>query len=82
MAQRRGRIAQGSRLLGEAAKYREAAEQLPPGTQPELLIKRSQQADAAAQMDDWLAAPNQPAPASLRQLITSNQKVTRREAIN
>ena len=63
MAQSRRRITQAKsfheRLLEEAAKCREAAKQLPPGTQRETLIKRSKQAEAAAQMDDWLAPLHQ-----------------------
>ncbi|UQR64928.1 hypothetical protein LRP30_06495 [Bradyrhizobium sp. C-145] len=51
------------RLMEEAAKFREAAEQLPPGTQRELLMKRARQAEAAVQINDWLAAPGAAPPA-------------------
>jgi hypothetical protein len=75
MTQSRRRITQAKsfheRLLEEAA---EAAEQLPPGTEREALTKRSQQAEAAAQMDDWLAPTNKSAAAPLRQLTRPNEK--------
>lgn len=78
MTQSRRRITQAKsfhvRLLEEVAKCREAANQLPPGTQRESLIRRSRQAEAAAQMDDWLAAPKQLAAAPLRQLTRPNEK--------
>jgi hypothetical protein len=76
MSERRARIVNGKsfkeRLLEEAARCRETAEQLPPSTERENLIKRGQQAETAAQMDDWLAASNQPAPASVRLRETVN----------
>ena len=52
------------RLLEEAAKFREAAERLPPGTERELLMKRVRQAKAAVQINDWLATPGAESPAS------------------
>ncbi|RXT36663.1 hypothetical protein [Bradyrhizobium betae] len=51
------------RLLEDAAKYREAAELLPPGAERERLLKRVQQAEAAAQFDGWLTS-SRAAPAS------------------
>ena len=45
------------RLLEEAAKFREAAERLPPGTERELLMRRVDQAERAAEITDWLAKP-------------------------
>lgn len=78
MTQSRRRITQAKsfheRLLEEGSKCREAAGQLPPGSQRENLIRRSQQAEAAAQMDDWLAAPKQSAAAPLHQLTRPNEK--------
>ncbi|GGI32241.1 hypothetical protein [Bradyrhizobium guangdongense] len=52
------------RLLDEAARYREAAERLEPGTERELLMRRVYQAEKAAQISDWLAKPNAPPPRS------------------
>jgi hypothetical protein len=78
MTQSRRRVTQAKsfheRLLEEGAKCQEAAKQLPPGTQRENLIRRSGQAEAAAQMNDWLAAPKQSAAAPLRQLTRPNEK--------
>ncbi|MEZ2143444.1 hypothetical protein AAE026_14305 [Bradyrhizobium sp. DN5] len=56
------------RLMEAAAKFREAAEQLPPGTQRELLMKRVSQAEAAVQISDWLAAPGAAPPAALGEM--------------
>jgi hypothetical protein len=74
MGERRRRIKHTKsfrdRLIEEAAKFREAAEKLPPGAEREHLMRRVRQAEAAAQINDWLVAPS-PArpPASLRNLI-------------
>lgn len=56
------------RLMDEAAKSREAAERLAPGTERELLMKRADQAEKAAQMSDWLTKPNT-APPPLSNLL-------------
>lgn len=62
------------RLIEEATKFRDAAERLPPGTQRELLIKRVQQAERAAEMNDWLSAPGlSPPPVSLSRLGVAKQ---------
>ncbi|WP_271596134.1 MULTISPECIES: hypothetical protein [unclassified Bradyrhizobium] len=42
-------ISFSQRLADEAAKFRKAAEELPPGTARELLMKRVRQAEAAWQ---------------------------------
>lgn len=60
------------RLSEEAAKLRAAAEQLPPGTQRELLMKRVRQAEAAVHINDWLAAPGSAPPAAVRQVVAKN----------
>nr|WP_247298654.1 MULTISPECIES: hypothetical protein [unclassified Bradyrhizobium] len=57
------------RLIEEAARFREAAEQLPPGTQRELLMRRVRQAEAAVQINNRLAAPGAAPPAALEQLV-------------
>lgn len=62
------------RLADEAARFRKAAEELPPGTARELLMKRVRQAEAAMQMNDWLATPGA-APASALGQLTA--KATR-----
>jgi hypothetical protein len=48
------------RLIEEATKFRVAAEQLPPGMERELLMKRVRQAEQAAEISDWLTAPAVP----------------------
>lgn len=45
------------RLTEEAARFRQAANDLPPGTIRELLLKRARQAETAAHIDEWLSSP-------------------------
>nr|WP_249150372.1 hypothetical protein [Bradyrhizobium sp. JYMT SZCCT0180] len=45
------------RLAEEAERFREAAENAPPGLARELLLKRARQAEAASHMSDWLKSP-------------------------
>lgn len=43
------------RLAEEAKRFKEAAEQEPPGSKArELLLRRARQAEAASHIDDWL----------------------------
>jgi hypothetical protein len=62
MSERRRRVTHTKtftdRLMEEAAKFRDAAERLAPGTEREVLIKRADQAENAARMSDWLTKPN------------------------
>lgn len=73
MSERRRRVTQTKtftdRLMEEAAKFREAAERLAAGTERELLMKRADQAEKAAQMSDWLTKPNTAPPAQLGSLL-------------
>ena len=41
-------------LAEEAARFRKAAEETPPGFARELLMKRARQAETASHMSDWL----------------------------
>jgi hypothetical protein len=50
------------RLAEEAKRFREAAEQEPPGMQRELLMRRARQAETASHMSDWLRSPGLRAP--------------------
>lgn len=45
------------RLAEEAKRFKDAAEQLPPGTERELLLRRARQAETASHMSDWLRSP-------------------------
>jgi len=59
MAQQHGRIMHTQTfeelLEEEAQKYREAAEQQPPGSMArELLLRRAQKIEAASQFNQWL----------------------------
>jgi hypothetical protein len=51
------------RLAEECRKFKEAAEQQPPGsTARELLLRRARQAEAASRMNEWLSSPGVAAP--------------------
>jgi hypothetical protein len=46
------------RLAEEYRKFKEAAEQQPPGSMArELLLRRARQAEAASRMNEWLSSP-------------------------
>jgi hypothetical protein len=62
MAQRRRRVKHiatfEERLAEQAIKFKEAAEQQPPGSMArELLLRRARQAETAAHISDWLRSP-------------------------
>ena len=61
MSERRRRFKQTEtfeqRLAQEAIRFRTAAEELPPGTARELLMRRARQAETASHMSDWLRSP-------------------------
>jgi hypothetical protein len=65
------------RLADEAERYRKAAEELPPGTARELLMKRVRQAEAALQINDWLATPGATSPSALGQLTAKTTRAIR-----
>ena len=45
------------RLAEEAARFKELADQSPPGTQRELYLRRARQAETASHIDHWLHSP-------------------------
>ena len=45
------------RLAGWAEEIREQAARLPPGAEREAMLKRANQADIAAHLDDWANSP-------------------------
>ena len=45
------------RLAEEAARFKQAANDMPPSTARELLLKRARQAETAAHIDEWLSSP-------------------------
>ena len=52
------------RLSEEAARFREAAEQLPHGsTARELMMRRARQAETASGINEWLSSPGLKPPA-------------------
>ena len=61
MSERRRRFKQTEtfeqRLAQEAVRFRTAADELPPGTARELLLRRARQAETASHMSDWLRSP-------------------------
>jgi hypothetical protein len=51
------------RLAEEAARFRKAAEEQPPGsTARELLLRRARQAETASHMNEWLSSPELASP--------------------
>jgi hypothetical protein len=63
--------------MEEAAKFREGAERLAPGTERDLLLKRICQAEQATQIIEWLARPNAAVPDSLGNLLKAPSAVSR-----
>lgn len=68
------------RLIEEAAKFREAAEQLQPGTERELLMKRVMQAEAALEISDWLATPRAEPPVTFGPGAATKKRASRETA--
>ncbi len=56
------------RLAEEAARFREAAAQLPPGPQRELYLRRARQAETASHINNWLASPGLQPPTALENI--------------
>jgi hypothetical protein len=63
---RRRRVKQslplGERLLRSAREARDAAQQLPPGLDQMRLLKRAREAEAIAQLEEFLRAPTRCPP--------------------
>ena len=78
MAQERRRIKLATfeeRLAEEAQKFKEAAEQQPPGSLArELLLRRARQAETASHIHDWLISPGLQAPKALKTLVADQKK--------
>ena len=45
------------RLQNAAREAREAARQLPPGSQRDVLLKKAEQAETARRINEWLTSP-------------------------
>jgi hypothetical protein len=45
------------RLLHAASEARNAANQLPPGRKRELILRKAQEAEIVAYLDEWLSSP-------------------------
>jgi hypothetical protein len=52
----------GERLIEEARRARERAEQMPPGREKETLQDKTRQADVTARIDECLNSPGLRAP--------------------
>jgi len=50
------------RLQQAAHDAREAAQQLPPGPQRDLMLKKADQADTACRINEWLTSPGLRSP--------------------
>jgi len=78
MAQRR-RIKHNAtfeeRLAEEAIKFKEAAQNQPPGsTARELLLRRARQAETASQINNWLRSPGLQPPKALENPVFDQKK--------
>ena len=65
MKQRRNfkkQIPLDQRLAKQAKRLRKEAESTPPGAGRDELIRLAQQAETAAQMDEWLSSPSTRTP--------------------
>jgi len=73
MAQTRKRVKHAKsfreRLAEEAAKFREAADKLLPGTERDLVMRRVHQLEKASQISDWLAKPDATPPSAVNDLV-------------
>ncbi|KJC35285.1 MULTISPECIES: hypothetical protein [unclassified Bradyrhizobium] len=50
------------RLAQEAARLRERARKLPPGSEREALLRKARQAETGSHMSEWLRSPGLQAP--------------------
>jgi hypothetical protein len=57
------------RLAEEALRFKEAADQLPPGTARDLLLRRVRQAETASHINEWLASPGLKPPKAAINLV-------------
>jgi hypothetical protein len=57
------------RLAEEAARFRDLAEQTPPGPQRELYLRRARQTETESQIDNWLTSPGLRPPTELKNFV-------------
>ena len=57
------------RLAEEAVRFKELADQTPPGMQRELYLRRARQAATASQIDSWLSSPGLQPPSELKDWV-------------
>jgi hypothetical protein len=63
------------RLAKEAQKFREAAEQHPPGSMArERFLERARQAETASHINKWLTSPGLQPPQSLENLFADQKE--------
>jgi hypothetical protein len=63
------------RLMDAASRFKELAEQTPPGAGRELYLRRARQAATAAQIDKWLTSPGLQPPRDLRNLAGKHEQM-------
>jgi hypothetical protein len=79
MAKKRRRVKHTAtfeeRLASEAIKFKEAAEQQPPGSMArELLLRRARQAETASHINNWLSSPGLQPPKALEDWVGDQEK--------
>ena len=63
------------RLAEEAVKFREAAEEQPPGsTARELLLRRARQAETASHINRWLSSPGLRPPKAMEDVACRSEE--------
>lgn len=50
------------RLAGQAQRFREQANTLPPGKERDELIRKARQAETASHINEWVASPGLRSP--------------------
>ena len=61
------------RLAAEAARFRELADQAPPGMQREMYLRRARQVETASHINEWLNSPGLRPPQELKNLKPQSQ---------
>lgn len=68
------------RLEEEAARFKELAEQTPPGMQRELYLRRARQAETASQINNWLKSPSPQPPKHIEEIGNLRSQLPTRTA--
>jgi hypothetical protein len=63
------------RLAKEAIRFKQAANEQPPGSHArELLLRRARQAETASHINNWLSSPGLQPPKAVENLVAGPKK--------